>query len=241
MADRQEIYKDIKALPPVIVRVDGRNFKESLSRLGFEKPYDIKFEQGMVAAAKAMVTDSGLAPELVFTFSDEASILFKELPFDGRLEKLDSVVPSFFASALTVALKLDTPLAFDARVIPLHGEQIIEYLKMRQAEAWRNHMQSYGFYLLVKEGMVERDASAKMHGMKFVDIHEMVWQRGINLGETPGWQRKGVLVYKKKVLKEGFNPIRKEKVSVTRVELDELWDPPIFNSQEGEAFLRNLI
>ena len=53
MTDRHEIYKDIKALPPVIIRVDGRNFKESLSRFGFEKPYDIAFAQGMVSAARS--------------------------------------------------------------------------------------------------------------------------------------------------------------------------------------------
>lgn len=240
MADRHEIYKDIKALPPVIVRADGRNFKESLSRFGFEKPYDLRFEQGMVSAARSLIKDSSLAPEWAFTFSDEINILFKELPFDGRVEKLDSVIPSYFSSALTLALKPDTPVAFDARVIPVHGDEVIDYLKMRQAEAWRNHMQSYGFYTLVKEGVSEREASKRMHGMKFEDIHEMMWQRGINLGETPGWQRKGVLIYKKKFSKEGFDPIRKEKVVVTRTELAELWDPPIFNSKEGEQFLKDI-
>lgn len=241
MADRHEIYKDIKALPPVIVRVDGRNFKESLARMGFAKPYDIRFAEGMVSAARSLINDSGLAPEWAFTFSDEMNIFFKELPFDGRLEKLDSVVPSHIASALTIALRLDAPIAFDARVIPLHGDEVIDYLKMRQAEAWRNHMQSYGFYTLVKEGVSEHEASKRMHGMKFEAIHEMMWQRGVNLGETPGWQRKGVLVYKKKIPKEGFNPVRKEKVTVIRTELDELWDPPIFNSKEGEEFLKSIL
>ncbi len=240
MTDRHEIYKDIKALPPVIVRADGRNFKESLSRFGFEKPYDLRFAQGMVSAARSLMKDSGLAPECAFTFSDEINILFRELPFDGRVEKLDSVVPSYIASALTLALRLESPVAFDARIIPLHSDEVADYLKMRQAEAWRNHMQSYGFYTLIKEGVNEREASAKMHGMKFEDIHEMMWQRGINLGETPGWQRKGVLVYKKKVVKEGFDPVKNERATFTRTELTELWDPPVFNSEEGEEFLKGL-
>jgi tRNA(His) 5'-end guanylyltransferase len=102
-------------------------------------------------------------------------------------------------------------------------------------------MQSYGFYTLVKEGVSEREASKRMHGMKFEDIHEMMWQRGINLGETPAWQRKGVFIYKKKVSKEGFDPVRQEKVMVTRTELAELWDPLIFNSKEGEEFLKNIL
>nr|WP_255668591.1 tRNA(His) guanylyltransferase Thg1 family protein [Methanocella sp. CWC-04] len=238
---KNEIYRDIKTVPPIIIRADGRNFKESLKRLNFEKPYDISFERGMVTAARRLILESGLSPEWVFTFSDEFNILFKELPFEGRLEKLDSVVPSFLSSALTIALKIDTPLAFDARVIPMHPENMIEYLQYRQAEAWRNHMQSYGFYSLVKEGVNEKDAAAKMHGMKYEDIHEMMWRRGVNLGETPGWQRKGVLVYKKKVEKEGYDPVKKEKVIAIRTELDELWDPPIFNSKEGIDFLKEII
>lgn len=235
-----EIYRDIKALPPIVIRADGRNFKESLKRLRFEKPYDIRFEKGMVSAARRLLIDSSLAPEWVYTFSDEFNILFNELPFDGRIEKLDSVVPSYLASALTIALDIDTPLAFDARVIPIHKEDIPSYLQFRQAEAWRNHMQSYGFYTLVKEGMGEREAALRMHGMKSEDIHEMMWQRGINLGETPGWQRKGVFIYRKKTGKEGYDPIRKEKVMVTRMEVEELWDPPLFSSYEGRQFLKYL-
>lgn len=244
MADERfkskEIYKDIKALPPVIMRADGRNFKESLARLRFKKPYDLKFEKAMATAARALMETSGLGPQWVYTFSDELNIFFKDLPFDGRLEKLDSVVPSFISSALTVALKLETPLAFDARVIPLHYEDVAGYLQWRQAEAWRNHMQSYGFYTLVKEGMAEKQASKKLHGMKFEDIHEMMWQRGVNLNETPAWQRKGVFIYKKEAVMEGFDPVKKKKVRVRRAEIDESWDPPLFGSKEGEALLKSL-
>jgi len=237
----KEIYKDIKALPPAIVRADGRSFKEALARLGFEKPYDIRFEQAMVSAGRSLVEESGLAPEWAYTFSDEFNVFFKVLPFDGRVEKLDSVVPSYLASALTLALKIDTPLAFDSRVIPLHYENVAGYMQWRQAEAWRNHMQSYGFYTLVKEGMPEREASKRMHGMKFEDIHEMMWQRGVNLNETPAWQRKGVFIYKKAVEKEGYDPIKKKKVLVEREEIEELWDPPLFGSREGEEFLEKLL
>ncbi len=246
MADREErfkikeIYKDIRALPPVVVRADGRNFKECLARLGFEKPYDIRFERAMVSAARSLVMDSGLGPDWAYTFSDEFNVFFKVLPFDGRVEKLDSVVPSYLASALALALKAEAPLAFDARVVPLHYEDVAPYLQWRQAEAWRNHMQSYGFYALVKEGVPEREASKRMHGMKFEDIHEMMWRRGINLNDTPAWQRKGVFIYKKATTKEGYDPVKKEKVTVERAEIDELWDPPLFGSKEGEDLLERL-
>ncbi len=237
----KEIYKDVKALPPVAIRADGRNFRESLAKMGFEKPYDVRFERAMVSAGRSLIVESGLGPGWAYTFSDEFNVFFKVLPFDGRVEKLDSVVPSYLASALALALKADTPLAFDARVIPLHYEDVAGYLQWRQAEAWRNHMQSYGFYTLVKEGVPEKEASEKMHGMKFEDIHEMMWQRGVNLNETPAWQRKGVLIYKKTVEKEGYDPIKKKKVIVEREEVEELWDPPLFGSGEGQRLIKNII
>jgi tRNA(His) 5'-end guanylyltransferase len=238
---RKEVFSGIRAAPPVIMRMDGRNFKESLTRLGFKRPYDEAFAKGMVAAARSLVADSSLGPEWAFTFSDEVSVLFEEMPFAGRVEKLDSVVSSYLSSALTLNLKQDTPLAFDARVIPVHHEEIVDYLVNRQSEAWRNHMQSHGFYTLVAEGMGEREAAAKMKGMKFEDIHEMMWQRGVNLNETPGWQRKGVFIYRKKYQKEGYNPVKGEKVQVERMEIVEDWNPPVFGSDEGKAFLRSLI
>jgi tRNA(His) 5'-end guanylyltransferase len=238
---RKEVFSGIKAAPPVIMRMDGRNFKESLARLGFRRPYDEAFARGMAAAARNLLADSGLGPAWAFVFSDEVNTLFEELPFDGRVEKLDSVVASFLSSALTLNLRQETPLAFDARVIPVHREEIIDYLVGRQSETWRNHMQSYGFYTLVAEGMSEREAAAKMKGMRFEDIHEMMWQRGVNLNETPGWQRKGVFIYRKKYEKEGYNPVTGEKVLVERVEIIEDWDPPVFGSDEGKALLRTVL
>jgi tRNA(His) guanylyltransferase len=238
---RKEVFSGIRVPPPVIMRMDGRNFKESLAKLGFRRPYDEAFARGMVTAARSLLADSGLGPEWAFVFSDEVNVLFEELPFDGRVEKLDSVVASYLSSALTLNLKQDTPLAFDARVIPVHREEIADYLIGRQSEAWRNHMQSYGFYTLVAEGMGEREAAAKMKGMKFEDIHEMMWQRGVNLNETPGWQRKGVFIYRKKYEKEGYNPVTGENVIVERMEIVEDWDPPVFGSDEGKAFLRSLL
>jgi len=238
---RKEVFSGIKAAPPVIMRMDGRNFRESLARLGFTRPYDEAFARGMAAATRSLLADSGLGPAWAFVFSDEVSVLLEELPFDGRVEKLDSVVASFLSSALTLNLRQDTPLAFDARVIPVHREEIIDYLVGRQSEAWRNHMQSYGFYTLVAEGMSEREAAAKMKGMKFEDIHEMMWRRGVNLNETPGWQRKGIFIYRKKYEKEGYNPVTGEKVLVERAEIIEDRDPPVFGSDEGKAFLRSLL
>ncbi len=41
------------------------------------------------------------SPELIFTFSDEINILMSEIPFNGRIEKLNSVFASFIAGSFT--------------------------------------------------------------------------------------------------------------------------------------------
>lgn len=50
---RREIYSDLRCIPPVVVRIDGRNFKNALSRIGFEKPYDKRFTSAIVEAIEA--------------------------------------------------------------------------------------------------------------------------------------------------------------------------------------------
>jgi tRNA(His) 5'-end guanylyltransferase len=135
---KREIYSDLRCIPPVIVRVDGRTFKNTLSRLGCEKPYDEKFASAMADSLELFFKKSGINAALAYTFSDEASILFFDLPFDGRVEKLDSVISSYLSSAFTIRMGLDEPVSFDSRIVPVSKENVAEYLIWRQSEAWRN-------------------------------------------------------------------------------------------------------
>jgi tRNA(His) 5'-end guanylyltransferase len=107
----REIYAEIKALPPLIVRADGRHFKSLLrDRERFRKPYDERFAQGMAEATVRFFAQSGFDPRLAYLFSDEINLLFTQVPFNARVEKLDSLIASFLASALTLSLDLhDSP------------------------------------------------------------------------------------------------------------------------------------
>ncbi len=91
----REIYAGIKAIPPLIVRADGRGFKRVLSDK-FEKPYDERFARGMAKAVEIFFENSGFVPKLAYTFSDEISFFFVHVPYEGRIEKLDSVIAGFF-------------------------------------------------------------------------------------------------------------------------------------------------
>jgi tRNA(His) guanylyltransferase len=239
--ENREIFSAITTIPPVFVRLDGRAFHRLAENLTLKKPFDERFSDAMVQVCTALVADSGLCPEFAFTFSDEISLYFTQLPFNGRVEKIDSVSSSFAASSLTIALGATTPLSFDARVIPATPAYAIEYLANRQNEAWRNHVNGYCQQALIGEGISAKKAAARLKGLPAKSLHEMMHKRGFNLATTPAWQRRGVLVYKKLTEKEGFNPITQLTVVTERSAVTVERDLPLFTSPEGKEFLGKLV
>jgi len=214
-----EIYSELKARAPLMVRADGRGFKKLLE--GCKKPYDIDFARSMAAATVGLFRDSGLSPTLAFTFSDEISVLFLEAPFSGRVEKIDSIVAGFLSGVLSLALGL--AVSMDCRAIPICESEAVEYLGERQDETWRNHVFSYGFYMLVGDGLTTTKAMERLRGMREHEIHELVFQRGTNLAKTPAWERRGILVYRR----DG--------------QVTEDWELPLLRSEEGRRLLEEII
>jgi tRNA(His) 5'-end guanylyltransferase len=239
--ENREIFSTITAIPPLFVRIDGRAFHHLAENLNLKKPFDDQFSEAMVQVCAALISDSGLNPDLAFTFSDEISLYFTRLPFSGRVEKIDSVAASCAASALTNVLAGKPLVSFDARVIPATPEYALEYLTNRQNEAWRNHINGYCQQALIDEGISAKKAAARLKGVPARDLHEMMHKRGMNLATTPAWQRRGVLVYKKITEKEGFNPLTQEHVLARRSAVTVERDLPLFTSPEGQEFLKKLL
>ena len=40
-------------------------------------------------------------------------------------------------------------------------------------------------------------AMERLRGLSEPQIHELVFQKGINLAKTPAWERRGVMIYRK--------------------------------------------
>lgn len=236
MKDR-EIYAGMRCLPPMIVRVDGRNFKNVLLHLNMKKPYDEGFARAMADAAELFIKKSGLSPAFAYTFSDEVNLLFLDAPFEGRVEKINSVIPGFISSALTINLKVKEPLSFDSRIVPLQKDEILEYMHWRQLEAWKNCVASYGYYVLRAEGMDKGQASKFLKRKKERDIHELLFERRINLAELPSWQRRGILISRKDYEVSGYNPILGKPIKSLRTKVIQNWEIPKFKSEEGKEFL----
>jgi tRNA(His) 5'-end guanylyltransferase len=239
--ENREIFSTITTIPPVFVRLDGRAFHRLAETLSLKKPFDDRFSDAMVQVCVALIADSGLCPEFAFTFSDEINLYFTGLPYNGRVEKIDSVAASYAASALTNALGGTNLLSFDARVIPATPEYAMEYFANRQDEAWRNHLNGYCQQALIEEGISAKNAAARLKGIPARELHEMMHVRGLNLAMTPAWQRRGILVYKKITEKEGYNPKTQEHVLAERSAVTVERDLPLFTSPEGQSFLKKLL
>jgi tRNA(His) 5'-end guanylyltransferase len=237
----REIFAEMRCIPPVVVRADGRNFKNTLSGLGFKKPYDQTFARAMADTAELFIKKSGLTPLSAYTFSDEINFLFMELSFEGRVEKIDSIVAGFLSSALTINLGLEEPIAFDSRIVALQKEEIPAYFHWRQLEAWRNFVASWGYYTLINEGMDKDEASRCLRGKKGWEIHEMLFERGINLARLPSWQRRGIMVFTEEYEISGYNPILGKETRSLRRKVTQKWEVPNFKSEEGISFLEKLI
>lgn len=239
-----EIYSSLKApcTSRIVMRADGRSFSSLANNLELKKPYDQAFVGAIAAAGMDFFKE--FAPRFIYTFSDEVNILLADLPFSGRIEKMNSVFASFLSSSLITHLlnnnkfrdKMDNlkPLSFDSRVIPLDNKKTVDYFKSRQDEAWRNCLNGYAYWKLRKNHSKE-EAVDILNKKKSQDLHELLYHEHINIGEVPSWQRRGVAIYREKIQVEGYNPVRKEKLKTERSRPFIDWNLPLFDFEFFET------
>lgn len=238
----REIY--IKNSVPLkasfFVRLDGWNFRKLSQTLDVEKPFDENFAKCLVYSGKT-IFDMGFAPALIYFASDELNMLFLgDIPFRGRIEKIDSVMPSLISTAFTLYVhKLfdkNIIAAFDSRIILVSNEkEIIKYLAWRQACAWRNHNNAYAYWVYRKTGYKPSEIAKILKGMKTEEINETLFGRGYNLEDTPLWQRRGILLYKQPYSK------RMADKAVIRWVISENWNLPPFSSDEGAKLIQQIL
>lgn len=86
------------------VRLDGWKSRRLSEAVGAEKPFDEKFVRCLVSSGK-LLFKVGFNPALVYAVSDELNILFmSSAPFNGRIEKIDSITSSLVSSAFAIIL-----------------------------------------------------------------------------------------------------------------------------------------
>ena len=225
-----EVYSLLKVPKnsKIIVRLDGRSFHQLACDLELEKPYDENFYKVISEVCKDLFNE--FSASLVYAFSDEISLLLDKIPFDGRVEKINSVIASFTSSSFVMHYdaQFKKPPAFDSRIIPVTDEDILKYFKWRQDESWRNCVNSHGIsYLKTKYSNTE--ANDRINGMKLNEIHELLFQNDINLNDIETYKKRGIAVYRKYKKVTGFNKKENKNQTSYRSYVYTDWEIPIFN------------
>ncbi len=225
-----EVYSSLKVPKnsKIIVRLDGRSFHQLARDLDLIKPYDENFYKVMSDVCVDLFKE--FSPLFIYTFSDEISLLLDYIPFDGRVEKINSVTASFTASSFVMHYNAEfkKPPAFDSRIIPVSEEDILKYFKWRQDECWRNCVNSHGISYL-KSKYSNSKANDKIKGMNLSDIHELLFENGINLNDVETYKKRGIAVYRKNRKVVGLNKKENREQISYRSYVDCDWEVPKFD------------
>ncbi|MBQ6098912.1 MAG: guanylyltransferase [Methanobrevibacter sp.] len=227
-----EVYSSLKVPKnsKVIMRLDGRSFHSLARDLNLVKPYDENFYKVISEVCRDLFEE--FSPLFIYTFSDEISLLFDKLPYDGRIEKLNSVIAGFTSSSFVLHYNTDfkKPPAFDSRIIPINDENILEYFKWRQEESWVNCVNSHGISYL-KSKYSNNVANDKINGMSLSDVHELLFQNGINLNDVETYKKRGIGIYRKNKKVVGFNKKENKEQTSYRSHIYIDWQIPKFSEE----------
>lgn len=249
----------------IILRLDGRGFYKLSKQIGLKKPYDNIFLDSMVNTAIEIFRE--FSPAFIYTFSDEFNILMADMPFSGRIEKLDSVFASFTANSFYSNLiknKLSQKISKKtldndekSEVWELEMEEILKSLKTisfdcRVIPVSSEMVPEYfkgrqdeawrnclnGYvYWTLRDEMSKEEAMQILNGLKSKKIHDILFENGINIAEVPSWQRRGVGIYKVDKMVNGYNPLSKESTKSSRRVIDSDFDLPRFDNQFFNNFM----
>lgn len=224
----------------IVARLDGRGFTRlTKEQLAFERPFDLRFRDAMVATVKHLMT-CGFWVTYGYTESDEISLLHHqdESAFGRKLRKFHSVLAG--EASAKASLELGCVATFDCRVSQLPAERwVIDYFRWRHEDAHRNALNAHCYWALRAAGASAATAAAQLERATVADKNELLFQHGISFNDLPSWQKRGVGVHWCTYEKEALNPQTGEATTATRRRLDVTEELPL--GEEYAAFLRQRV
>lgn len=175
----------------VIIRVDGRAFHTFTKDM--EKPFSSELITNMALATKATMAEIGSCCKLAYTQSDEATFLLTDTDkpetqpwFGNNVLKLVSVTASIFTAMFNM-VSLKDGATFDARAFTVPREEVPNMFLWRHKDWNRNSLQ-----------MLARSvySHSELHGKKHPEIHELLWDKGINWFTLEDREKDGTYVTK---------------------------------------------
>lgn len=168
---------------PVVMRLDGRAF-HTLTR-HCQKPFDDQLADLMNETA-IKVCEEAQGAKCAYVQSDEISILIIDYDrltsdawFNYNVQKMTSISASIASAWLNIiaSQRLFSKVAtFDSRVFNVPKEEVCNYFIWRQQDWTRNSLE-----MLARAHFSHKE----LHKKNTADIHEMLFQKGINWSELP--------------------------------------------------------
>lgn len=218
-------------VPPniyMVARIDGRGFtKLTKEKHSFERPFDKKFRDLMIETVKHLMK-CGFKVIYGFTESDEISLLFdlNENTFSRKLRKYNSVLAGEASAKFSVLL--GDIAAFDCRISQLPRKQdVVDYFRWRNEDAHRNALNSHCYWLLREKGKTAVQATKEIEAKPISFKNELLFTNGINFNDIPKWQKRGIGFYWTSFDKIGWNPVKEEKATVQRRDINVDLDLPM--------------
>lgn len=196
---------------PIIARLDGSNFHAFTK--GLMRPYDKRLSSLMSEVMSSLVDRFGAT--VGYTQSDEISLAWfvdsssqTQYPFDGRFQKMESLIASFATAKFNQLLpkylpeKADLLPIFDCRafVVPNLLEAYHTFL-WRQQDCTKNAISMAAQTYFSHKSLQGQNGSV---------MQERLWHdAGINFNEYPAFFRRGTFARRVKILK----PLDAETVS----------------------------
>lgn len=217
--EKRETEDRFLPLIPVYARIDGRGFSRFTK--GLARPYDARFRQLMIATTAHLV--EATQARVGYTQSDEISLCWvadrsdQSIFFDGRKQKmisqLGALATGFFVRELAqspdpfLRSLVERAPTFDARVfqVPTREECTNAFL-WRELDATKNALS-----MAAREHYTPR----QMHGKNGSDLHEMLFQAGVNFNDYPANFKRGTYVQRREFV-EPIAPEVLEKIPVDR-------------------------
>lgn len=173
-----------------IVRLDGKAFHTFTK--GMEKPFCMELIQAMAYGA-IEVCKSADGAQFAYLQSDEVSILLTDFAkpdtnawFNGNVQKIASVSASIMTASFNNFFPGKRLALFDARAFSIADDVEVEnYFIWRQKDWIRNSLQ-----------MLSRShySHKNLIGKKVPDMHDMLYDKGVNWSTLPVGLKNGHLV-----------------------------------------------
>ena len=205
LGDRMKLYESategfLTPRTPIILRVDGKAFHTYTK--GLKRPWDLVLNSVMDMTAIELCNHVQGA-QIAYVQSDEISILVhgykthtSQAYFDGRIQKIVSVVASIAAATFTseswriwdegdsVPNKASRirPAYFDCRAFVMPESEVCNYFLWRQQDATRNSVQSLARALYSHKECNNKNGS---------QLQDMCMAKGHNWNALPTQYKRG--------------------------------------------------